>query len=180
MANSVSLACRNYFEGFHDVSTFNENDSCKNILGILKIVSYFTVVVPLFFGLVYGVSSLIGRVTATVNPSSEDQRMSSVSRRTFGQSVEEQLESMFTSSSKTQKIFIIDGSKVAVVFNPNGEALNVGFMTVNDPVVLVSDKAIPDPVAQRITAKIPSSLTHSTLCIGRINGLTPFQALGLE
>jgi len=180
MAHSVSLACRNYFEGFHDISTFNENDACKKFLGILKIVSYFTVVIPLFLGLVYGVSSLIGRVTATENPSSEDQRMSSVSRRTFGQSVEEQLESMFTSSSKTQKIFTIDGNKVGVVFNPNGEALRVGFMTVSDPVVLVSDKTIPDPVTQRITAKIPPNLTHSTLCIGMINGLTPFQTLGLE
>ncbi len=180
MAARISLACENYFAGFRDLSNFNNNDCCTNILGVLKVVSYFTLVVPLFFGLVYCISSLAGRVTIPTTLSSQDERVSSASQRTFGQSVEEQLETMFSSSVKTQHLFTIDGSKIGIIFNPTGEALRVGFMTVTDPVVLVSDRAIPDPIAQRITAKIPANRTHSTLSIGRINGRTPFQALGFE
>ncbi len=110
---------------------------------------------------------------------SGNQRMSSVSQRTFGQSVEEELENMFTGSDRTQKTFTINGSKVAVIFNPKGAAIQIGFMSLSDPVSIVSDKAIPASVVQKIVAKIPPKYTYSTLSMGTINGLTPFQALGL-
>lgn len=185
MASSVSSACKGYFGGFRDLSTFSNNDACKNILGIFKVISYFTIVIPLFFGLVYGVSSLIGRVTVTSseNQSDGDQRVSSASRRALGQqTVEQQLEELFRSTTKAQKLFTIEGSKVGVIYNPGGESLRAGFLTVSDPVVLVSNKSksIPEEVSNRITAKMPPGATHSTVCFGNINGRSTFAVLGFE
>lgn len=178
MANSISAACENYFTGFNDISTFNENDSYKNILGVLKVVSYFTIVIPLLLGLIYGASSLIGRVTTIENPSSNDQRVSSFGQRALGQNIDEQLDQLFTSSRKTQRLFTIGESRVGVIFNPNGESLRVGFITVRDPVVLISNTDIPEAVSLRITAKIPAGCSHSTLCLGSINGQSIFTVLG--
>lgn len=177
MASSVSFVCQKYFEGFHDVSTFNANDTCKNLFGILKVISYFTLIIPFIFGVVYGVSSLIGRVSVQDHLSSEDERTASIAQRTL-LGVEEQLEQLFRSQSKDQKIFTIDGSKVGVIFNPDGESLRAGFMTVRDKVVFISDKAIPQEVSNRIAAKIPAGCNHSTVCIGSINGQSIFDALG--
>lgn len=47
---------------FEDVKNFTINDGLTNVLIALKILSYFTVVIPLSFWVAYGISSLIGRV----------------------------------------------------------------------------------------------------------------------
>jgi hypothetical protein len=130
--------------------------------------------------LIYGVSSLVGRVSIGDSRSSENQKTTSASRKVFGQTVEEQLEQLFKSSKKTQKLFIIDEMKVGIIFNPGGESLKVGFMTVGDPVVLVSERSIPEEVASRITRYIPQNCTHSTLSFGSINGRSTFSVLGFE
>ncbi len=103
-----------------------------------------------------------------------------MSQKTFGITFEEELKQLFNSSIKNQKIFTINGAKIAIIFNPLREALKVGCMTVKDAIALVSDKAIPSEIVHRMNLKVPSNLTDSTLCIGRIHGLTPFQSLGLE
>ena len=180
MASTVCHTCRNYFEGFQDLSTFKANNSCKNALGMLKVVSYFTILVPLFVGLVYGVFSLIGRVSVGDKHSPENQKTSSIRRKVFGKSVDEQLEQFFKSSRKTQKLFTIDGTKVGIIFNPGGESLKIGFMTVKDPVVLISERSVPDEVSSRITRHIPENCTHSTLLFGSINGRPTLSALGFE
>lgn len=176
MVNSVSRACKSYLEGFQDLSTFNTNSSVKNTLGILKVVSYFTIGTLLFLGIIYGVSSLIGRVTL----GDKNHKTSSFGLKRFGQTIEEQLEQLFRSSGKTQKLFSIDGTKVGVIFNPGKKSLEIGFMTVTDPVVLISDKAIPKEIANRITGKIPANCTYSTVSLGSINGRSIFTFLGFE
>lgn len=100
MASTVCHTCRNYFEGFQDLSTFNANNSCKNALGMLKVVSYFTILVPLFVGLTYGVFSLIGRVSVGDRHSPISQKASSICRKVFGKSFEGQLEQFFKSPTK--------------------------------------------------------------------------------
>lgn len=109
-----------------------------------------------------------------------DEKMSSVGQRVPEQSIEEQLEQFFISTTKTQKLFMIDGSKVGIVFDPSGEPIKVGYTTVGDRVALVSDKTIPQQVVQKIKAKIPPHCTYSIVCIGRINGMPFLQFLGLE
>lgn len=89
MTRMVSLACADYFSGLQDLSTFNANNSTKNALGILKVASYFTILIPFFVGLIYGISSLIGRVSVSNSQSPYSQKTSSVGRQVFGQTVEE-------------------------------------------------------------------------------------------
>src|ERR1041385_2316238 len=164
MAN-VSQVCQSYFEGFQDVSTCTENSATKNFLGILKIISYLTLIVPLCFGVVYAISSLIGRVSQSDSSNPQDEQIGDIRRNVLGKGIGEQLEDLFKSSKKIQKLFTIDGYKVGVIFNPNGEALKVGFMTVKDGVVLVSDKSLPEEVSNTVVNKIPSTYTHSTLSL---------------
>lgn len=180
MATSISLACRDYFQGFQDLATFKENDSYKNLAGILKIASYFTLVVPLFFGVVYGVSSLIGRITLGDPQSSENQRISSVGQKKLGLTMEEQLAQMFKSPIPSKKLFTIGDTKVGVIFNPNRDSIRIGFISVMDHIALVSNKSIPDEIMERISSQIPAGYTHSTLCLGSYNGGSIFTAVGLE
>ena len=177
MGNSISLTCKSYFEGFQDLSTFNSNETSKNVLGMLKVASYFTIVAPLIFGIVYAASSLIDRVGLIDTVSSQCKKIISIFQKTFNPTIEEQLEQFFKSSSKTQKLFTIDGNKVGVFYNPEGEALTLGVITTCDPVVLVSDKTIPENVSKQIIAKIPKGSSYSTLCLGSINGRSTFEVL---
>lgn len=78
----VSTVCKDYFGGFRDLSAFKKNNSCNNLLGICKIVSYFTVVAPLLFGVLYGIDSLIGRIRHTPKPLGHAS-VSSVSQKVF-------------------------------------------------------------------------------------------------
>ena len=178
MASSVTQFCKNYFQGFHDIYTFNKNDSYKNILGILKIVSYCTIVIPLFFGAVYLASSLIGRVTLKTNLSSEDQKVSSITQKTLVQSTEQKLDKFFKSPKKIQEIFYINGTKVGIIFNPQGKALE-GSFSIIDHIALCSESAISEDVKKQIDAKKPSNCTYSTLEMKTfINGQPLLQALG--
>lgn len=180
MVNTVSLACANYFKGFQDLSTFNKNDSCKNTSGILKVASYFTIVMPLLVGLIYAISSLIGRVSVKNSQSPGTQKISAVSRQVFGQTFEEQLQLLFKSSTQTQKLFTIDGNKIGIIVNPTAEPFQVAFMTILDPMVLVSDKPIPDEIERRIKKWIPDNWAYTTLSVGSINGYSTFAVLGFE
>lgn len=180
MAGAVCSFCENYFSGYSDLDTFHENDSFKNFLGVIKVISYGTLVLPLFFGVLYAVSSLIGRVSVSDNLSPEDERVSEVSQRRFPRTVEQQLDDFFTATSKAQRIFNVDDARVGIIYNPEGESLRIGLFTVTDQVVLISERAIPEAVANRIAARIPSHLSYSTLCFGSINGSPTFSYLGFE
>ncbi len=58
----VSEVCVSYFNGFGEIYNYNKNDYSINFLAMLKILSYFSVVIPLSFATVYGIT-LCGRVT---------------------------------------------------------------------------------------------------------------------
>jgi hypothetical protein len=64
--------CENYFKGFQEISDYKNNNIVTNFLATLKIISYFTVVIPLGFITVYGASSLYGRFTKKENFSTQD------------------------------------------------------------------------------------------------------------
>lgn len=68
---TISQICENYFNGFYDVT---KADDCNtNVLGGLKILSYFTVIIPLIFGAIYA-TSLCGRVSQPESLSATAQR----------------------------------------------------------------------------------------------------------
>jgi hypothetical protein len=69
----VSDICKDYFSGFQDLSNCKKNDYKTNVLGLLKIFSYFIVIIPLAFAAVYGAASLCGRVSKIQQLSSNDK-----------------------------------------------------------------------------------------------------------
>ncbi len=177
---SISNACKDYFNGFQDVQ-LKENTASKKALGLLKIVSYFSLVLPIFVGIMYATTSLIGRVTTKKDLNSEDQRVCSARDRTIGQKFENKLNKLFSAKVKHQVLFNIDGHKVGVIFNPKGEALRIGFLTVANAVVLIYDKPIPAEIRDFFATKIASAgHSYSTLSFGSINGQPTFKYLGFE
>lgn len=75
--------CKNYFNGFQEVSNFRNNDSTTNVLAALKTLSYFTVVIPLGFAIAYGAASLYGRVSKKQNLSSHDKSVNNKAKTTL-------------------------------------------------------------------------------------------------
>jgi len=47
--------CREYFNGFNDLSNIQTNTRRENTSVFFRIFSYFTVIIPLCFGITYGV-----------------------------------------------------------------------------------------------------------------------------
>jgi len=72
---NVKQICQNYFHGFNTISNFKKNTPKTNALAILTIISYFTIVIPVGFAIVYGASSLIGRVSKKQELTAEDQKI---------------------------------------------------------------------------------------------------------
>jgi hypothetical protein len=68
----VSDIYKSYFSGFQEAFNFNNNDTKINALAVLKILSYFTVVIPLGFAVAY-CASLCGRVSKKEPLSPHDQ-----------------------------------------------------------------------------------------------------------
>lgn len=75
--------CKNYFNGFEEASNFRKNDSTTNVLAVLKVLSYFTVVIPLGFAIAYGAASLIGRVSKKQDLSSQDKNIHDTAKTTL-------------------------------------------------------------------------------------------------
>lgn len=75
--------CKSYFNGFQDVSNYKKNDSKTNVLAALKILSYFTVIIPLGFAAVYGAASLYGRVSKKEPLSSQDKNVNNQAKKTL-------------------------------------------------------------------------------------------------
>lgn len=79
----ISDVCKSYFSGFQEASNFKKNDSKTNALALLKILSYFTVVIPLGFAAVYGAASLCGRVSKKQDLSSNDKSVNDQAKKTI-------------------------------------------------------------------------------------------------
>ncbi len=58
----VSDVCADYFGCFKVISKFKNNNAKTNGIAALKILSHIIFVIPLGFGIAYGISSLYGRV----------------------------------------------------------------------------------------------------------------------
>ncbi len=46
----IPSICKGYFNGFQEIGTIKKNDGKTNLLAIVKIFSYCTLVLPLVFG----------------------------------------------------------------------------------------------------------------------------------
>lgn len=72
---NIVNACKKYFYGFNEISNIKKNDSRTNGLALLKILSYFTIIIPLAFATLYGAASLCGRVCKKQQISSLDKKV---------------------------------------------------------------------------------------------------------
>lgn len=69
----LSSICENYFNGFHEICNYKKNDKKTIIFACLKIISYFTVIIPWGFITVYGIHSLCGRIHKKHKLTNQDQ-----------------------------------------------------------------------------------------------------------
>lgn len=76
----VSSTCKAYFRGFSDVLNCKNRNTIK-ALGLLKIASYFTLIIPATFLIVYKLSSLYGRVKSRNINTATDQTIVRVSEK---------------------------------------------------------------------------------------------------
>src|SRR5690348_15874231 len=79
----IADVCKNYFNGCQEISNFKNNDTKVNALAFLKILSYFTVIIPLIFTFVYAAASLYGRVSTTDRLSHQDQNIDHLAKKTL-------------------------------------------------------------------------------------------------
>jgi len=93
-----------------------------------------------------------------------------------------QLLKIATKANKiTQKLFTIDGIKVAIVYNPTKRTVTVlPGTTISDKVLLLSEKKLPQSIVDKIRATIPSELGMAQAQIAKVGNKTVFQRLELE
>lgn len=78
-----------YLNGFQEIANYKINDFKTNLVGMLKIVSYFTVVIPLSFAALYGAASLFGRVSKKESLSPQDKNVDGQAQRILIKRTEE-------------------------------------------------------------------------------------------
>jgi hypothetical protein len=71
----ITDVCRSYFNGFNDITNYKNNDPKTNTFALLKILSYFTLVIPIGVALIYGASSLHGRIREKLHLSLHEEKI---------------------------------------------------------------------------------------------------------
>jgi len=196
----VSDTFKNYFYGFQEANRC-QNTRCKKFLGVLKILSYFTVVFPLLAGIGYGFSALIGRVCCK-KKDSQDERVSSARDSAIGSDKEplpskqpissainystrkeffNELYELFKSKELCRKIFVVEGLKIGVIFNPQQEPCGSDFMIFKDQVIVITADDMPKDLETELTDKIKSAnYTLAKMLGATTNAGSIFKLFGFE
>jgi hypothetical protein len=77
----VTDFCKSYFNGFQDISNYKRNNVKTNILGAVKILSYFTVAIPLGFAAVFGAAYLYNRISKKEDLSFQDKNVNDQAKK---------------------------------------------------------------------------------------------------
>lgn len=87
----ISSICKSYFNGFNELLDLKkQKKDSKEIkissvaLSVLKVVSYFTILIPVGFLIASGIASLYGRLSEKNELSSLDKSVKQKAQRTFG------------------------------------------------------------------------------------------------
>jgi len=75
--DTIKSHCCNYFSGARDLVQ-KKSSVTKRIVALIKVLSLATVLVPFVVAIVYGVSSLIGRIKPIVSPGETDRAISGI------------------------------------------------------------------------------------------------------
>jgi hypothetical protein len=81
----ISKAYHSFFNGFNEISDSKNHDCLKKVLGGLKIVAYFTGIIPLGFAIAYAIDSHCGYKGKNGDLSPQEQRVQDAKANAFGQ-----------------------------------------------------------------------------------------------
>ncbi|CUI17395.1 hypothetical protein PNK_1788 [Candidatus Protochlamydia naegleriophila] len=96
--------CANYFSGFQELYDFKNNDASTNVIALLKAASYFTVIIPIGFGVTYGIASLCGRFSHRQELTETEQTINNQARERLNPAIRISLKpSPIHSTTPTQK-----------------------------------------------------------------------------
>ena len=79
----ITNRCKSYFNGFEEISNFKKNSMKINVLASSKIVSYFTIVIPLAVAATYCAASLYGRISKKDCVTSCNRKITSQTKKTI-------------------------------------------------------------------------------------------------
>jgi hypothetical protein len=89
-----------YFSGFQEIANFQKNDNTTNAFAALKILSYFTVVIPLALAALHAASSLFGRVSIPESLSDADRSARNLAAATLSGPTAEALSTPFNKQAQ--------------------------------------------------------------------------------
>lgn len=101
----VLKVCESYFSVFQELSNFKSSDAKTNALAMLKLFSLLTVVVPLGFGIVYGIATLVGRIKKKETFSKTDEKMMDVENNSLYRMPEDEILKAFENDKCVQAAF---------------------------------------------------------------------------
>lgn len=93
---------------------------------------------------------------------------------------DDSIKELLKSSEKTQQLYTFDDYKFGIIFNPKGEALKIGGLTISDPIAVISDKELPVNIVKQINDQMPAGYTHSIFQSAKWNGQPIFKFFGFE
>lgn len=95
----IQSACVSYFNGYNELFS-EKNELSERVIGLLKVISLATVIIPLIFGIAYGIGLLKGRVSSTPAANGNSDKVSSVGHRSL------ELKSIKNATKMTAEAFI--------------------------------------------------------------------------
>lgn len=123
--------------------------------------------------------SLTGRASLIQDLSS--QNVDLVYKQKKGPSFQAQLQELFQSTERTQKLFRVDKSKIGIIFNPKREDMKFGSFIVGFPVVIVSNSNIPENILNQIKESTPEQYKNYYISEGStFNGQSSMKLFGFE
>jgi hypothetical protein len=79
----VKTICESYFNCFSEIKNYKENDARVNAFAVLKILSIATVIVPLGFGIAYGLGLLVGRIQKNFSSLTQKQAVNTIAQESL-------------------------------------------------------------------------------------------------
>lgn len=86
-------SCESYFNGIYDLSNYKNNDHQTNFFAVLKVLSYFTLVIPFCVVTLYGAVSLMGRVSKKPALSPLEHKVNKQAQQTLAQEEKAEVQS---------------------------------------------------------------------------------------
>lgn len=190
----VTNDCKSYFQGFQNTYKCSpEKKKITHFVGFLKVLSYFTAVIPLIFGVVYAFS-LCGRGKHKKILSAQEKKIDTTAQAQFPETrafLEQRRKRKQTqraerpqkiNSSKIRQILRFDPDyRVGIILNPTNNILIVNNMGIGPfSAIVISDKYIPPEIMAKVYQALDGVRPGLVLTTPMYNGLPIFKAFGFK